>query len=136
MLRRSRDISIRTTWKGIGACGCKDDGLNCPGLFAALDIFVGEETLVQLNVIGRWCQILPSSIYCCISNVYQLINFTYLVSSDIRQSSATTSHLRSQTQAGFAGTRVKMVKSTLRHGVCCVTCRQLNILLALNEIIQ
>jgi hypothetical protein len=37
-------------------------------------------------------------------------------------------------QAGFAGTRVKMVKSTLRHGVCCV--RQLNILLALNEIIQ
>jgi hypothetical protein len=51
MLRRSRDISIRTTWKGIGACGCKDDGLNCPGLFAALDIFVGEETVVQLNVI-------------------------------------------------------------------------------------
>ena len=39
-----------------------------------------------------------------------------------------------QLQAGFAGTRVKMVKSTLRHGVCCV--RQLNILLALNEITQ
>ena len=37
-------------------------------------------------------------------------------------------------QAGFAGTRVKMVKQDLRHGVCCV--RQLNILLALNEITQ
>ena len=37
-------------------------------------------------------------------------------------------------QAGFAGTRVKMVKQDLRHGVCCV--RQLNILLALNEIIH
>ena len=37
-------------------------------------------------------------------------------------------------QAGFAGTRVKVVKLELRYGVCSV--RQLNILLALNEITQ